>query len=100
MPSTMRTHSCDTAPEPHDPIPYAPNREEHHSNIAASLRSVQDAKRAKTAAQAAAKKAKAVTERAGGPVPAAKRRRVDDEGSDGEGDLDGMEVDERIDEQA
>ncbi|KAF8066039.1 hypothetical protein FPV67DRAFT_1450595 [Lyophyllum atratum] len=80
------------------PIPYAPNREEYHSGIATSLRSVQDAKRAKTAAQTAAKKAKAVTEKADGLAPAAKRRRVDDGGSDGEGDFDGMEIDEHVDE--
>lgn len=80
------------------PIPYAPNREQHHSDIAASLRSVQDAKRATTAAQAVAKKAKAAHEKAGMSASAAKRRRVDDEGSDGEGDLDGMAVDDALNE--
>ncbi|KAF8148420.1 hypothetical protein B0H34DRAFT_778280 [Crassisporium funariophilum] len=77
------------------PIPYAPNREEHHTAIAVNLRSIQDAKRTKTAANAAAKKAQAAA-KDGMSAPAAKRRRLHDketEETDVEGDGGAIAVD-------
>lgn len=69
------------------PIPYAPDHITHRTTIAANLRSVQDAKRAKTAAKAAAKKAEVAAKKAElaakgtSSRAAGKRRRVDDEES-------------------
>ncbi|KAF5379419.1 hypothetical protein D9615_006531 [Tricholomella constricta] len=79
------------------PIPFRLNREEHHSTIAASLRTVQEAKRAKTAAQAAARKAK-VAEKVGAIVPRVlKRRRMDEQESDGDEDIRTILVDTEVD---
>lgn len=62
------------------PIPYICDREEHHKVVATGLRSIQDAKRAKTAANVAAKKAAAGSSE-GISIPA-KRRRVDNQMND------------------
>jgi hypothetical protein len=62
------------------------NREEHHTAIAANLRSTQDAKCAKTAANAAAKKAQP-SGGEGMPAPAAKRRRTNNAESNERGDV-------------